>query len=99
MAEFEVVLSSMTDTAGKVRQYCEDFRTAANELKDATAELTSSAEGWNGEASQIFNENIVQANTWMTEMSALVDEFAAALDKARETYQTADETSAKQFSK
>ena len=97
MAEFEVVLSNMTESASKIREYCENFRTAADELKSATETLTTSADGWSSEASQIFNENIGQAHQWMTQMSEIVNEFATALDKSREAYQTADETSAKQF--
>ena len=97
MAEFEVVLSNMSESAGKIREYCENFKTTADELKSATETLTTSADGWSSEASQMFNENIAQAHQWLTQMSELVNEFAAALDKSRETYQSADETSAKQF--
>lgn len=97
MAEFTVTLSEMTQSASKVREYCQNFKDAADKLKSATNELTSSSEGWDSEASKVFNENIEQAHKWLTQMSELVNEFAKAIDQSRETYQTTDETSAKLF--
>ena len=49
MAEFTVTLSEMTQSAGKVREYCQNFKDAADKLKSATNELTSSSEGWDSE--------------------------------------------------
>ncbi len=97
MAEFKVTLSEMTTASGNVRKYCQDFRDAADQLKNATQTLTTSADGWSSEASQIFNENIVQAHKWLTQMSDLVNQFAEAIDKSRDTYRTTDETAAKNF--
>lgn len=97
MAEFDVTLSSMTEAAGNIRTYCDEFQSTADELKSATETLTTSSDGWNSEASQIFNENIVEAHRWLTEMANLVNEYAATLDKARDTYETADVTAAKNF--
>ena len=97
MAEFDVTLSSLTEASGNMRSYCEEFKVAADELKVATENLTSASDGWNGEASQIFNENIVEAHRWLTEMSVLVDEYAATLDKTHDIYQEADESAAKGF--
>ena len=97
MAEFQVTLSEMTTASGNVRKYCQDFKDAADQLKSATQTLTTSADGWSSEASQIFNENIVEAHKWLTQMSELVNEFAQAIDQSRDTYRSADETAAKNF--
>lgn len=97
MAEFDVTISSMTDAASNIRTYCEEFKTTADELKQATNTLTTSSDGWDSEASKIFNDNIEEAHRWMSEMSAIVDEYAAMLDKAAETYTDADQASAKNF--
>jgi len=96
MAEFEVVLSSLTDSATSIRAKCDDFRNAANEFKSATDTLTGNGD-WDSDAAQMFDANVTEANKWLNTMSDLINEFAAALDTARETYQTADETGAKQF--
>lgn len=99
MPKFDVTLSSMTEAATNIRNHGEEFKTAADELKTATENLTTSSEGWSSEASQIFNENIAEAHQWMTEMSAIVEEYSQMLEKARDTYENADITSAKNFSK
>lgn len=99
MAQFDVTLSSMEEAANNIRTHSEEFKTTADELKTATENLTTSSEGWDSEASKIFNDNIAEAHRWMTEMSGVVEEFAAMLDKSREAYETADLTSAKNFSK
>ncbi len=96
MAEFEVVLSSLTDSAASIREKCDQFRTAANEFKSATDQLTGNGD-WDSDAAQMFDANVTEANKWLNTMSDLINEFAAALDAAKETYQTADETGAKQF--
>lgn len=97
MAEFDVTISSMSEAANNIRTYCDDFKSTADELKQATETLTTSSDGWDSEASKIFNENIVEAHRWMSEMGAIIDEYAAMLDKAVETYQSADQASAKNF--
>ena len=97
MAEFDVTLSSMTEAATNIRTYCDDFKSTADELKQATETLTTSSDGWDSEASKIFNENIGEAHRWMSEMAAIIDEYAAMLDKAAQTYQDADQASAKNF--
>ncbi|MBQ8088417.1 MAG: PPE domain-containing protein [Clostridia bacterium] len=97
MAEFQVTLSDLTNAASKMRQFIEDFKNAANELNSATQTLTTSADGWDAESSKIFAENIQEANKWMQQMGAVAEQYAATLDKARQTYQEADETSAKNF--
>lgn len=97
MAEFEATLSEMTQSASKIREYCQNFKDTADQLKSATETLTTSADGWSSEASQMFNANIQEAHKWLTQMSDLINEYAQAIDQSRETYQTADETSAKAF--
>ncbi|MBO4886251.1 MAG: WXG100 family type VII secretion target [Clostridia bacterium] len=97
MAEFEVVLSQMSEAAAEVKQHSQEYADAATNLKNLTNELTTSPEKWTSEASQIFNENIAQAHKWMLEMSDLLNEFGDALQKAREAYETADVNSSKFF--
>ena len=38
-----------------------------------------------------------QLHTWMNEMAATLDTYTAALNKARETYENADVSAAKNF--
>ncbi len=99
MTQFEVTLSSMSQASANIRTYGEEFQTTADELKAATENLTTSSEGWNSEASEIFNSNIADAHRWMTEMSKLVAEYSENLEKAREKYETTDVNAAKHFSK
>lgn len=97
MAQFEVTLSRMTDTANNMRNHCEEYRNAANELKSITENLTGASGGWDAVTSRKFNDNIAQFHSWMTEMGALVDEYAVAVERARDLYESADLASAKQF--
>ena len=97
MAQFDVTLSRMTETANNMRTHCEDYRAAADELKNITENLTSASGGWDAVSSRKFNENIAQFHGWMTEMGALGDEYAVAVEKARELYENADISAAKQF--
>jgi len=97
MANFDVTLSTMTETATNVRTQTENFRTAVEELIAATDELTTSSEGWMSEGSEIFAENAHAMRDWFEQMCGILDEYAAALDQSRDAYQEADETSAKQF--
>lgn len=97
MAEFEVVLSQMTEAAGEIKQHSQEYADTATALKNLTNDLTMSPEKWSAESSQIFNDNIEAAHKWMLEMSELLNAFADAVQKARETYETADVNTSKFF--
>lgn len=98
MAKIDInSISEMHESAGNIRKYCEDFKQTAQQLQQATQTLTESSDGWQSEASQIFRENIDEAKRWMDEMAAVVDEFAAAIDLAGETYTEMDMTASQNF--
>jgi uncharacterized protein YukE len=90
-------ISEMHESAESIRKYCEDFKETAQQLKQATDNLTQSADGWNSEASEIFNNNITDAKRWLDEIAAVVDEFSAAIDEAAEKYVETDAQAAQAF--
>lgn len=94
MAEFEVTLSAVTEAATNISNYTQDFKEQADQTYQAAQTLS---EGWVGDASQTFVENMEQLHSWMNEMAATLDTYTAALNKARETYENADVSAAKNF--
>ena len=94
MAEFDVTLSAVTEAATNISNYTQEFKEQADQTYQAAQTLS---EGWVGDASQTFVENMEQLHTWMNEMAATLDTYSAALNKARETYESADVTAAKNF--
>ena len=94
MAEFDVTLSAVTEAATNISNYTQEFKEQADQTYQAAQTLS---EGWVGDASQTFVENMEQLHTWMNEMAATLDTYTAALNKARETYENADGSAAKNF--
>lgn len=94
MAEFDVTLSAVTEAATNIGNYTQEFKEQADQTYQAAQTLS---EGWVGDASQTFVENMEQLHTWMNEMAATLDTYSAALNKARETYENADVSAAKNF--
>ena len=98
MAKIDInSISEMHESAESIRQYCEEFKNTANQLKAATDQLTQDAEGWQSEASEIFNANITDAKRWMDEIAAVVDEVSAAIDAAGNKYQETDAQASQSF--
>ena len=97
MAEFTVTISSMNEAASTIATQSEEFRTALQELMQATEDLTAKGAGWNDEASVIFKEKIVELKSWGDNMSQIIDEYSSALNTAAETYVSADEEAARNF--
>ena len=98
MAKIDInSISEMHESAESIRQYCQEFKDTANELKNATDALTQDSEGWQSEASEIFNANITDAKRWMDEIAAVVDEFSAAIDEAGNKYQETDAQASQSF--
>ena len=94
MAEFDVTLSAMTDAAQNIGNYNHQFKEEASQTYQAARKLS---EGWTGDASATFVSNMEQLNTWMNQMAAVLETYSAQLNKARDTYETADVTAAKNF--
>ena len=98
MAKIDITsINEMHESAESIRKYCQDFKDAATALKAATDTLTQSSEGWQSEASEIFNANITDAKRWLDEIAAVVDEFSAAIDEAAEKYVETDSQAAQGF--
>ena len=94
MAEFDVTLSAVSEAATNIANYTETFR----EEGDATYQAAKTlSEGWEGDASQTFVENMEQLHQWMNEMAATLETYSAQLNKARATYEEADRTAAGNF--
>lgn len=94
MAEFDVTLSAMTDAASNINNYTDLFKQNADAIYQAAQTLS---EGWQGDASQTFVDNMEQLHTWMNEMSAILETYSAALNKNRENYEEGDVRSAANF--
>lgn len=94
MAEFDVTLSAMQEAATNIRNYTEQFKDEAEQTYQAAQTLS---EGWQGDASQTFVENMEQLHTWMNELVATLETYSAELEKSRDTYETADVSAAKNF--
>lgn len=94
MANFDVTLSALTDAAANIKSHTEEFKEQAEQTYQAAQTLS---EGWEGDASQTFVDNMQQLHNWMNQMAEVLNTYSAALDKAKETYETADMNSAKNF--
>ena len=94
MAEFDVTLSAMTEAATNIGNYTTQFKEQADQTYQAAQKLS---EGWVGDASQTFVENMEQLRQWMNELAAVLDEYSANLNKAGANYEDADVTAAKNF--
>lgn len=94
MAEFDVTLSAMQEAATNIRNYTEQFKDEAEQTYQAAQTLS---EGWQGDASQTFVDNMEQLHTWMNELVATLETYSAELEKSRDTYETADVSAAKNF--
>ena len=94
MAEFDVTLSAMTEAATNIGNYTTQFKEQADQTYQAAQKLS---EGWTGDASETFVNNMEQLHNWMNQMAAVLETYSAELNKARETYETADVTAAKNF--
>ncbi len=94
MAEFDTTLSAMTSAAQNISNYTQQFKEQADQTYQAAQRL---GEGWEGDASQTFAENMEQLHVWMNEMAAVLETYSAQLNKARENYENADVTAAKNF--
>lgn len=94
MAEFDVTLSAMQEAATNIRNYTEQFRDEAEQTYQAAQTLS---EGWVGDASQTFVDNMEQLHTWMNELVATLETYSAELEKSRDTYESTDISAAKNF--
>lgn len=94
MANFDVTLSALMKAASDIRTQTGEFRDQASQTLQAAQTL---GDGWEGDSYQEFLTNMQDLQRWMNEMAETMDTYAAALDKAKETYENADATSAKNF--
>ena len=94
MAEFEVTLSAMQDAATNISNYTQPFKEEADQVYQAVQTLS---EGWVGDASAEFADNMQQLHQWMTRLSETLDAYSAALNKARGDYDEADRAAARNF--
>lgn len=96
MANFDVTLSSLSEAAADIRAKTSDLMDEAQQTLQAAQALS---EGWQGDAYEEFISNMQLLQNWMNEMGETLNNYATALDKAGETYSTADGNSASAFKK
>lgn len=94
MASFDVTLSALTKAAADIRTQSAEFKQRAQETLQAAQTL---GDGWEGESYQEFINNMQDLQKWMQEMGEVMDTYAASLDKAKETYENADASAARNF--
>lgn len=94
MAEFDVTLSAMRNAANNIKNYTQQFKEQAEQTYQAAQKLS---DGWVGDASQTFVDNMEQLRQWMNELSVVLDEYSANLNKASENYEDADTSAVKNF--
>ncbi|MBQ3079556.1 MAG: WXG100 family type VII secretion target [Clostridia bacterium] len=94
MAEFDVTLSAMAQAASNISNYTEQFKEEADATYQAAQTLSN---GWVGDASQTFVDNMEQLHRWMNELVAVLETYSANLNQARDKYQTTDASAAKNF--
>jgi len=94
MAEFDVTLSAMADAVSNIRNYTEQFKEEADQVYQAAQKLS---ESWSGDSSQDFAANMEQLHNWMQQMAETLATYSEALSKARDKYEEADVSAAKNF--
>lgn len=94
MAEFDVTLSAMTDAANNIRTYTEQFKEEADQTYQAAQRLS---EGWVGDASQTFVDNMEQLHNWMNQMVDTLETYVEALNNSASKYEQTDVAAAKNF--
>ena len=95
MAEFELTLSAMSNAATNIANYTQQFSEQAELVYQAAQTLS---ETWTGDASTTWLENMEQLRGWMNQLVEVLETYSAALNKARDDYETADTNAAKNFS-
>lgn len=92
MAKFDVIISGLQSSAGKIAQACEEYQAAANSLKGAADALAGT---WEGDSQVAFVNEQDQANQWYMKMAEIVNDYVAELKKAAEEYVKADQEAAR----
>lgn len=87
MAQFRIQISAVEQSASNIANLTEQFREEAAQTYQATKTL---GEGWKGEASDTFAENMEILNKWWNEMAATLDTYSQELLKAAQEYQETD---------
>lgn len=96
MAEFDVTLSEMAEASTNIKNYTAQFKEEADAVYQAAQTLS---EGWTGDASETFVDNMEQLHRWMIELGNVLDTYSAELNTARGEYSDADVTSARNFNR
>lgn len=94
MAEFSATLSALTQAAANFEKHTQSFQSETDATYNAAKVLS---EGWTGDASDTFQNNMEQVHNWMNEMIAALQTFTDALKKTRTTYEEADIQAARNF--
>ena len=91
MAKFKATAEQMRSAAKKLESEALNYENASKAAKEAADQLTSK---WEGDAREVFVSEQDRANTWYIQMAQIVRQYAQALDRAAQAYQTADQQAA-----
>lgn len=87
MANIMVTISELESAAEKIAQACEQYQTAANNLKAAADNLAGT---WEGDSQVAFVTEQDHANAWYMKMADIVNEYVAQMKAAAAKYQETD---------
>lgn len=92
MTAFKVVTDELRGAARKIEECLQAYEQANASAKTAADDL---AARWEGDARNAFVEEQQKAFEWYAKMTALIRTYAAAMEKAAKTYDTADDEAAR----
>jgi len=87
----EVTISELVGAANSIKQANENFRTAAQAMKQASQAL---ADEWSGDARDAFVAEQEQIDSWYVTMAEVVDTFIAAMQQSANDYNETDSEAA-----
>lgn len=89
-----VTYATITGGASQIRGINNDIKSRLDDLKAKVAQV---AESWDGDAHQQYLVRQGQWNSAQTELCALLDQIAAALEKTAQVYQDTEAANAKMW--
>ena len=87
MQKIVVNRAEMLTAANSISGLIEDFRNEKNQTMQASQALS---EGWEGTAAQEYLDTMTELTNWMEQMSAVLDEYPAALKEIEAKYGETD---------
>ena len=96
MGKIRATLSELEAAANSITGYIEEFRDEKNQVIQASQALS---EGWEGAASQKYQESMTEMSNWMEQMASVLEGYPEALKEIKAKYLDADQQGARSFGK